>query len=59
MRAEMAEDGFRQAALQQLDEVRSALPSEIAGELDDSALDALFEDAIAEMMLAIHAERPK
>lgn len=59
MRAEMAEDGFRQAALQQLDEVRSALPSEIAGELDDSALDALFEDAVAEMMLAIHAERPK
>lgn len=57
MRAEMAEDGFRQAALQQLDEVRSALPSEIAAELEDHALDALLEDAIAEVMLALHAER--
>lgn len=57
MRTEIAEDGFRQAALQQLDEVRTVLPSEVAGELDDSALDALFEDAIAEVMLMLHAER--
>ncbi|MEL6467489.1 MAG: DNA repair exonuclease [Pseudomonadota bacterium] len=57
MRTEMAEDGFRQAALQQLDDVRTALPNEIAAELEDHALDALLQDAIAEVMLALHAER--
>jgi hypothetical protein len=57
MRTEMAKDGFRKAALQQLDDVRTALPNEIAAELEDHALDALLEDAIAEVMLALHAER--
>lgn len=55
MQREMAEDGFRQAALQQLEELRSALPSELAGVLEDDALDALLEEAIAEVSLTLHA----
>ncbi len=55
MQDELAEEGFRQAALQQLDEIRLALPSEIMGELDDNGLDALLEEAIAEVSLTLHA----
>lgn len=52
---ELAEEGFRQAALQQLEELRLALPSEIMGELDEGGLDALLEEAIAEVSLNLHA----
>ena len=52
----LAEEGFRQAALQQLEELRLALPSEIMDELDEDGLDALLEEAIAEVSLTLHAE---
>ena len=55
MQDELTEDGFRQAALQQLEELRLALPSEIMDELDESGLDALLEEAIAEVSLTLHA----
>ncbi len=54
MQEEMAEDGFRQAALQQLEELREALPSEIMDELDADGLDALLQEAIAEVSLSLH-----
>ena len=56
MQAEMAEDGFREAALLMLEELRQALPNEIADELDPAALDALLEDALAEVTLTLHGE---
>lgn len=56
MRAELNEAGFRQAALQQLEDLRIALPSEIRDELDAEQLDALLEDALAEVALTLHAE---
>ncbi|SLN39031.1 putative metallophosphoesterase YhaO [Roseovarius gaetbuli] len=55
MQDELVEDGFRQAALQQLEELRLALPSEIMDELDEDGLDALLEEAIAEVSLTLHA----
>ncbi len=55
MQDELVEDGFRQAALQQLGELRLALPSEITDELDEDGLDALLEEAIAEVSLTLHA----
>ena len=55
MQGELAEDGFRQAALEQLAELRLALPSEIMDELDEGGLDALLEEAIAEVSLTLHA----
>lgn len=54
MREELAEDGFRQAALQQLDELRLAMPSEITDEVAEDRLDALLEEAIAEISLTLH-----
>jgi len=56
MQDELAEEGFRQAALQQLEELRFALPSEIADELDEDGLDALLEEAIAEVSLTLQTE---
>ena len=56
MRAEIAEDGFRQVAAQQLEELRLALPREIADALDPGELDALLEDALAEVSLTLHGE---
>lgn len=56
MQDELAEEGFRQAALQQLEELRLALPSEIMDELDEDGLDAFLEEAIAEVSLTLHAE---
>lgn len=55
MREELVEEGFRQAALQQLEELRLAMPSEITDELDGDSLDALLEEAIAEVSLTLHA----
>lgn len=55
MRKELVEEGFRQAALQQLEELRLAMPSEITDELDEDSLDALLEEAIAEVSLTLHA----
>lgn len=55
MREELVEEGFRQAALQQLEELRLAMPSEITDELDEDSLDALLEEAIAEVSLTLHA----
>lgn len=59
MRDELVEEGFRQAALQELEELRLALPSEITDELDDDSLDALLEEAIAEVSLTLHAGASK
>lgn len=59
MRDELAEEGFRQAALQELEELRLAMPSEIMDELDDDNLDALLEEAIAEVSLTLHAGASK
>lgn len=56
MRDELAEDGFRQAALLQLEALRIALPSAIADELDEDALDALLQDAVADVSQTLHAE---
>ncbi len=55
MQVEFSEDGFRQAALQQLEELRLAMPSEITDEVAEERLDALLEDAIAEVSLTLHA----
>ena len=55
MREELVEEGFRQAALQHLEELRLAMPSEIDGELDENCLDALLDEAIAEVSLTLHA----
>lgn len=55
MREELSEEGVRQAALQQVEELRLALPAEIADELDESELDALLEEAISEVSLTLHA----
>ena len=52
----MAEDGFREAALLMLEELRQAVPNEIADELGPAALDALLEDALAEVTLTLHGE---
>lgn len=59
MRDELAEEGFRQAALQELEELRLAMPSEFMDELDDDSLDALLEEAIAEVSLTMHAGASK
>jgi DNA repair exonuclease SbcCD nuclease subunit len=56
MRDELVEEGFRQAALQQLEELRLVLPTEITEELDEDGLDVLLEEAIAEVSLTLHAE---
>ncbi|MGH1416712.1 MAG: metallophosphoesterase family protein [Pelagimonas sp.] len=55
MQVEFSEDGFRQAALQQLEELRLAMPSEITDEVAEERLDALLEEAIAEVSLTLHA----
>lgn len=55
MGEELVEEGFRQAALQQLEELRLALPTEIADELDDDELDAILEEAVAEVSLTLRA----
>ncbi len=55
MQDELAEDGFRQAAMLQLEELRLALPSDITDELDEDGLDALLEEAIAEVSVTLHA----
>ena len=55
MREELVEEGFRQAALQHLEELRQAMPSKIASELDENCLDALLDEAIAEVSLTLRA----
>jgi DNA repair exonuclease SbcCD nuclease subunit len=59
MRDELVEEGFRQSALQELEELRLAMPSEIMDELDKDSLDALLEEAIAEVSLTLHAGASK
>ena len=54
MREELVEDGFRQAALKKLEELRLAMPSEIIDELSEDSLDVLFEEAISEVSLTLH-----
>ncbi|AUR01503.1 metallophosphoesterase family protein [Phaeobacter inhibens] len=59
MRDELAEEGFRESALQDLEELRLAMPLEIMDELGDDSLDALLEEAIAEVSLTLHAGASK
>ena len=56
MQAEIAAPGFRQTALEQLEELRDALPPAIATELAPEALEALLQEALEEVTLALHAE---
>lgn len=55
MRAELNEPGFQLAAEEILEELRNALPREIADELTEDALDDLLEEAIAEVTLSLHS----
>lgn len=55
MRAELTEPGFQLAAEEILEELRNALPREIADELTEDALDDLLEEAIAEVTLSLHS----
>ncbi|WP_394199307.1 metallophosphoesterase family protein [Litoreibacter albidus] len=55
MREELHEDGFRQAAFDELEALRLALPADIAGALAEEELDALLEEAVAEVALTLHA----
>ena len=55
MREELVEEGFRQAALQKLEELRLVLPSGITDELSENNLDVLLEEAISEVSLKLHA----
>ena len=59
MQDELVEEGFRQAAIQELEELRLAMPSEIMDELNQDSLDALLEEAIAEVSLTLHAGASK
>ena len=52
---EILEEGFRQAALLELEELRSVLPSEIAGEFEENALDAFLKEAINEVSLTLNS----
>ena len=55
MQAEMAEDGFREEARLALEDLRLALPAALADVVEDAALDALLQDALAEVTLTLHA----
>lgn len=54
MRKELVDEGFRQAALQHLEELQLAMPSEIKDELDEDCLDTLLEEAIVEVSQSLH-----
>ena len=54
MKQEIKEEGFRQLAIEQLKELRDALPSEISDELDEGELDILLEEAITEVTMSLH-----
>ena len=53
MRGQLVEEGFRQAALEQLEQLRMALPPEVMDDLDEDSLDALLDEAIAEVALSL------
>lgn len=53
MRGQLVEEGFRQAALEQLEQLRMALPPEIMDDLDEDNLDTLLDEAIAEVSLSL------
>lgn len=55
MRAELSEPGFQLAAKEIIEELRNALPREIAHDLAEEALDDLLEEAIAEVTLSLHS----
>jgi len=55
MRAELTEPGLQLATKEILEELRNALPREIAGELSENALDDLLEEAITEVTLSLHS----
>ncbi len=55
MRAEFTEPGFQLATKEILEDLRNALPREIADELSEDALDDLLEEAIAEVTLSLHS----
>lgn len=55
MRAELTEPAFQLAAEEILEELRNALPREIADELTEDASDDLLEEAIAEVTLSLHS----
>ena len=56
MRAEIQEEGFRQAGAEILDDLRNALPPGIRDALPDDALTELLNEAIEEVSLSLHGE---
>ena len=55
MRAELTEPGFQLATKEILEELRNAMPREIADELSEDALDDLLEEAVTEVTLSLHS----
>lgn len=55
MREEISQDSFRQAALEQLEELRHVMPHELNDELEEDELDELLADAIAEIGQRLHS----
>ena len=55
MRAEFTEPSFQLATKEILEELRNALPREIADDLAEDTLDDLLEEAIAEVTLSLHS----
>ncbi|WP_299938439.1 DNA repair exonuclease [uncultured Pelagimonas sp.] len=54
MRAEVQEDGFRQACAEMLDDMRNALPPNIRDALPEDEITELLEEAIDEVSLSLH-----
>ncbi len=54
MRAEVQEDGFRQACAEMLDDMRNALPPGARDALPEDALTELLNEAIGEVSLSLH-----
>ncbi|WP_171022235.1 DNA repair exonuclease [Cohaesibacter sp. CAU 1516] len=55
MREELTEPGLQTSGKQILDDLRAVLPREIADELDENSLTQLYEEAIHEVSLSLHA----
>jgi len=59
MRAEVQEDGFRQAGVEILEDLRNALPASIRDVLAEDMLTELLTEAIDEVSLSLHGVDPQ
>lgn len=59
MRAEVQEDGFRQAGVEILEDLRNALPASIRDVLAEDVLTELLTEAIDEVSLSLHRVDPQ